>query len=325
MNRRFLHLVIVSAWGLSLGACTASDSRSAAQDTADADPKSFASLCEKAPSSEARLAAELLKDRLQTRSCLELHTRLQAATQLDLADLGLRDIGLLSYASNAASIDLQNNALTDLDPLAQLKNLKDLNLENNRSLKDLASLKLLPQLESLNIKGTEITNFSFLSNLSELRELRFTASSFDGGQALSKKIRVLDFTHPLLADPNFVDLPIDYSWLRPLAPTLESLEIADYQVTNISFLAELHQVQKLVLFTGVLSNPEVVSDLKNLKELHLLGNLNGNVDFLKHATQLEKLVLPANGIESVSALSGLTNLKQLDLSGNPLSEMRDQR
>ena len=164
-------------------------------------------------------------------------------------------------------LDMRSNAIKDLTPLKVLKNLKGLNLYEN-NIETIAPLAELKQLTRLKINyldwGPLSENIKDLTPLSRLKQLTELAISgtFDDLTPLSglKQLTKLYIT----------GLFEDLTPLRELKQ-LTSLALR-LKVTDITVLAELKQLTFLNLKGNNISDVTPLSGLINLERLDIRGN-----------------------------------------------------
>ena len=88
-------------------------------------------------------------------------------------------------------------------------------------------------------------------------------------------------------------------------------------ISDISALANLTNLQTLNLSGNSISDIGALANLTNLTELNLSGNkIISDISALRNLTNLQTLNLSNNNISDIGALANLPNLQTLDLSGN---------
>ena len=118
--------------------------------------------------------------------------RMRSVGYIDIAGKGISDITGLEFATNLRELDLRDNPITDLRPLANLTTLERLYLSDilpSTPTLDLRPLANLINLEELFLENSKVSDISLLSRL--------------------KKLRILDLSHNHISD------------LRPLADLRE--------------------------------------------------------------------------------------------------------
>lgn len=101
---------------------------------------------------------------------------------------------------------------------------------------------------------------------------------------------------------------------------LESLDLNHNPISNIDALSGLNNLTRLDMVDNKVSNINALSKLTNLTSLNLNSNQISNVDALSKLTNLTYLDLYQNRISNINALSNLTNLTYLNLRGNNIHD-----
>ena len=103
--------------------------------------------------------------------------KLQDASYINVAGKGISSITGLEFATNLRELDIRNNPITDLRPLANLTTLERLYLSDlfpNTPTLDLRPLASLINLEVLSLENTKVSDISPLSGLKKLRDLNLS-------------------------------------------------------------------------------------------------------------------------------------------------------
>jgi Leucine-rich repeat (LRR) protein len=106
-------------------------------------------------------------------------------------------------------------------------------------------------------------------------------------------------------------------------PFLQTLNLSNNNITDISFLVDLPNLRRIVLSSNQITDFSVLGELPNLQELWLYDNQIGD-DALTGLTgfpSLRILYLDSNQISDFSPLSVLPSLGALGLSGNQIKEL----
>lgn len=179
------------------------------------------------------------------------------------------DIELLAQCTHLKTLYLREGYLQSLAFLKRMPYLEKLDLQDGygyTSKVDFQDLKYLPQLKELNLYHNYIKDISFLKQLTQLQKLNIGY--------------------------NYIQ---DYAPLRHLIQ-LKSLNISnnyqEYQVQDISLLANLVQLQ----------------------ELYLQSNGIEDISVLNSLSKLQKVNLKNNPIQNINTLQGLVNLTHLDIT-----------
>ena len=247
---------------------------------------------------------------------------------------GIRDLTGIQFATNLSKIDLRDNEISDLSPLAGLINLEVLDFTFNVS--DLSPLAGLINLEYLHFTDTNVSDFSPLAGLINLESLGFSRTpsisdisplaglvnlKFIGswGNAISDlsplagltKLEVINFCGGNISD------------LTPLAGLtgLKELYLARQEISDISLLANLTGLTRLDLHNNDISDISPLAKLTQLKWLELRATNISDISPLARLSQLEWLDLHQNNISSVSPLVNLTQLKWLNIAHNNIADL----
>ncbi|MFC1651004.1 leucine-rich repeat domain-containing protein [Candidatus Latescibacterota bacterium] len=102
---------------------------------------------------------------------------------------------------------------------------------------------------------------------------------------------------------------------------LYRLNLSGNQISDISPMSGLTNLDILDLFSNQISNLSPLSSLTNLQHLDVGNNQISELSPLSGLTNLGALVLFNNQISDLSPLSSLTNLQHLDVGNNQISEL----
>ena len=281
-----------------------------------------------------------------------------AAEEVDLSGKNLTDGDLegLKEMTNLKSLNLQDNSeisdltslagltsleklilpcpsqIHDLSPLSGLTELKTLylpgnwdNLPSACEIEDFSPLSDLTKLETLVMIVEDLSNLSFLSNMTQLKRLQ-----------LSGTVTAEDLT-PLAGLSNLKDLSLDTYGLQSIKgmeglENLESLEIYDLMgcpfVEDLSSLSGLTKLKELRFrVSGQLYDSDLAS-LSGLTELEVLetpgggGKVGLDLTPLSGMKKLTSLRTGCNVLD-LTPLAGLTNLTSLDLSNGGFGSTSD--
>ena len=99
------------------------------------------------------------------------------------------------------------------------------------------------------------------------------------------------------------------------------LNLSETQVSDVSALANLTNLQSLDLMSTRISDISPLASLTNLQSLYLMNTQVSDVLALVSLTNLQSLLLMNTQVSDVSALAGLTNLESLYLSYSQVSDV----
>jgi internalin A len=148
--------------------------------------------------------------------------------QILVLDAGSRDIEKLDgieCLASATHVDLSNNRIADLAPLAALDTLLVLELRNNR-IESIEPIACLEQLESLHLAENAIADLSPVAGLAALQRLDVRANRIDDVRSVAG-LSALE------------DLMIESNQVRDLAPfiglaKLRDTNFSDNQITDLT-------------------------------------------------------------------------------------------
>jgi len=144
----------------------------------------------------------------------------------------------LQHCKAIMEIDLENNSITDLAPIRDLKLLQSLNLAGNQieSIKALSELKLLQYLE---LSRNKISDLDPLKSMTNMRSLYLSENRIKTFSSLSemKKVWTLHAAMNPIEDFSAIG---DLTWL-------ESLDLSETNLKELGFLKSLNEVKRLSL------------------------------------------------------------------------------
>ncbi len=217
-------------------------------------------------------------------------------TDLDLSEMGIRDISALANCQFLTRLNLSGNEVSDLSPLMNLQYLQYLDISYNR-VSDLRPLMGVDSLGFLNASGNEISSTSPLTMMNGLNSLYL-----DG--------------NPLQ----------DFSGLRRVA-TLNSLGLSSTGLRNedLLYLRGLSALTDLNIEDNPALTGEAVDDLRTYLNAcsirHSALGYDVSFDGVIVKSDAEVLNLPGCGVSDISAVMRLNSLRALDLSGNNVSNL----
>lgn len=199
----------------------------------------------------------------------------------------IRSLRGLESLPNLASLDLLNNGITDITPLADLQKLTSIKLTNNQ-VSDLTPLAGLPVLNDLGLSGNTITDLTPLAHVATIRSLGLSRNQISN--------------------------------LTPLTALtgLTTLDVSENRVTNVAPLAHLTQLSRLTLAGNSISSPAPLNDLPSLSMLDIAGNRISDAATFAGFPALEELWVGRNLLTDVTPLVDLPSLTGVDLEGADL-------
>jgi len=211
------------------------------------------------------------------------------------------------------------------------------------------SVDLTPQhfsnLYSVNLENNNLTTFSGLVNLSNLKVLCLNKNQIDcivprSGLKAKQQIRSQYAYHPMETEAKEKLTPVmeklevlhlGYNQIKHL-PTLQlgrltslkTLFLQGNQITKIEGFEGLHQLEELVLDRNKLKtiSESSFSSLCKLRELHLEENRISDLSNFRYMGNLQKLFLGMNRIQEIGELEKLENfvkLEEISVIGNAVA------
>ncbi|HKK42046.1 MAG TPA: leucine-rich repeat domain-containing protein, partial [Bacteroidales bacterium] len=165
----------------------------------DFETEGFHIIYDNAPSGPFRI-----KTRTRKRSCnffdalkireygdtdIELPSNYLTDTEeLELSSWAINDLDGVQFCINATVIDLSNNRITDLSPLAGLSLIEELDLSDNR-ISDIDTLSNLLNLKNLMLANNSVKDISPLLDLDKLEYVDFSGNKISDDQIILLKER----------------------------------------------------------------------------------------------------------------------------------------
>jgi len=283
---------------------------------------------------EARHTVEMLLEIAGTSDCDEAQKVLLNLTELHLNENQITDINPLSGLTNLTELSLGKNQITDITGLSALTNLTSLGLGDNQ-ITDITSLSGLTNLTKLSLEYNQITDITSLSALTNLTELNLDSNQITDITSLSaltnltelylNNNKITDITS-LSALTNLAELSLEYNKITDITglsglTTLTELSLKYNQITDITGLSALTNLTELNLCINKITDITGLSGLTNLTELNLGKNQITDITGLLALSNLTIVDLHSNQITDISPLSAFTNLTKLYILDNQISDI----
>ena len=225
---------------------------------------------------------------------------------------GIQELTGLQFATNVTFLQLPDNEISDLSPIAGLINVRDLRLNNNR-ISDISPYRNLKNLTSTSFRDNMVSDLSPIAGLINLDYLTFSGNNISDLSPIVGLInlRTIDFSNANLSD------------ISPLAGliNLKNIHCWGHAISDISPLVGLTKLERIDFCGGNISDLTSLAGLTGLKELYLAGEEVSDISPLAGLTGLIRLGLENNDISDISPIAGLTNLKWLRLDNNDISDV----
>ena len=269
---------------------------------------------------------------------------------------GIRELTGLQFATNLSWLDLRDNQITDISPVAPLIKLQGLWLDDNavsdilpvkgltelvelgfnrNQVSDLSPVTRLTKLEELHFKHNNISDISAVTRLTNLKNLYFSGNNVSDISPIagSTSLKGLDFDgnnvsslSPIAGFVNLEHLGIGHNNLSDLSPiagltNLKFLYFTDNGISDISPLKRLVNLEHITFHDNLITDLSPMAGLVNLKSIHTWGNSFSDISSLGRMRNLEVLNICGAELSNLSPLAGLTSLKELYLVGNGISDV----
>jgi internalin A len=241
---------------------------------------------------------------------------IQRLTSITNPLFGVKSLEGLQYATNLELLDLQENEVTDLSPLAHLPRLRILRLRQN-DLTTLHGLGELPALEVLQVDQNRLRDISALATQTTLTTLRMNRNDVTSLAPLASltRLRVLEaFRNPLTSLAPVRGLPelqVLYAGDRSLSPGV------------LAIAAHLRNLTRLGLSfaAGAPVDLTPLTPLRSLTELQLRGAPLVHLGVVAGLQNLTRLDLVDAGVSDVRPFTALPRLRQINLSHNAIRDI----
>jgi hypothetical protein len=245
-------------------------------------------------------------------------------TELDASGRGIKHLEGIEALRRLAVLNLADNTIADLSPLARLSMLSELNLQNNQ-ISDLESINFdqithLP-IRSLNLRHNvdenqnKLSNISLLSELSQIEVLDLRENHIDdiGYLASLTNLRKLDLRENRISDIESL------SGLQ----ALESLNLRENHISDIDPLRRIYTLQELNIRENRVEDIEPLAGLTNLTYLNIHSNpVKTELDALSNLQSLQTLIMRNVVIgENFQFLGSLTKLQRLNIRNSSIADV----
>jgi hypothetical protein len=171
--------------------------------------------------------------------------------------LGIKNLQGLEHCVAVQEIDLEDNQIEDIGPLADLKLLQSINLAGNK-IQSVEALKELERVQYLELSRNEIEDISPLAKMTNMRSLYLSENKI-------KKIGVIKnfpkaWTLYLAKNPVRSFKPIGkMEWLS-------SLDLSACKLDDLSFLTPLTELKTVILYDNKLQDLQPLVEMAKSDE-----------------------------------------------------------
>ena len=243
---------------------------------------------------------------------LRVLEKLPSLQKLEISDCGLSTIADLENVTGLIYLDISNNTIRNLEPLAGMTNLQELYMQLN-AITSLEVLTNMYDLEKLNISFNSVSSLAPLAlcgKLSWLDASNNTISSVNG-------IAQLQF---------LTTLSLNYNLLSDVSPLgaciqLKELSFTNNTVYNISSLVSLTNLEMLDFSYNSVSALPAWPQNCALRVLQGAHNQVQSISVLGGMPNLTYVSMDYNNLSEINALANCPNLVQVNVFGNSISDV----
>ena len=277
---------------------------SAAKDLSDLSYLTFVEdlAIDSAPSGQLSYLSSLVNiTSLQIRSTavstdeLKLIGSLPKLERLTLSGCGLSTAAGLENAVSLTYLDLSQNTIRDLSPLAGITGLRELDLQHN-AVNDLTELSGLCSLQKLNVSFNLLNTLHPIYGCNTLTSLHAgnnTITSLSGIdkltslESLDVSVNALEDISPVAACTSIKELNISENTITDITAlsSLEKMEVLDFSRNSVVELPEFSRDCALITIDGSHNQVESLSRLEGLENLN-----NVFMDYNESLSSIEPLV-----------------------------------
>ena len=162
-------------------------------------------------------------------------SELESITCLRIVGADIERLDGIQYCNNLEFLQLENNKISDITPLAKLTKLKEVDLTNNK-ISDITPLASLINLEDLNLAQNNIEDEDIvvISNLINLKSLCLTSNKISNIKPLSRMTKLQYFS---IVDNNIDDISVVSNY-----KDLETLHISENRITDLRPVSDLKNI-----------------------------------------------------------------------------------
>ena len=239
---------------------------------------------------DANLRAAIVEALGKTSDVLITAEEMATLTGLGANNKQIQNLGGIQFATGLEHLDLQQNNISDVSPLAGLTQLRQLYLNGN-SISDVSPLAELTQLTHLYLAGNNISDVSPLAGLTHLGVLGLDGNNISDISPLAGLTQL--------------------QWLYIRGDINNRLATNDNNISDLSPLAGLTQLQQLGLDGNNILDLSPLAGLTQLTNLTLWTNNITDLSPLAGLTELTSLSLKQNDISDFSPLVGVNEVRDV--------------
>lgn len=234
--------------------------------------------------------------------------------KLTLSGCSLSSITALQAAKSLTYLDISNNTLRNIQPLASMKGLTEAYLQHN-VISDLSALSALASLKTLDVSYNNLSDISPLLSVKTLQLLNISNNSITELTGIEQLSELSD----LSASHNGIT---DISMLSGNS-ALSKLNVSNNSLTDISALATLNSLEQLDFSYNQVSELPAFTLDSNLITINGAYNLLTSLDPLSGLSKLNNVYMDYNeGIKSVDKLASCPLLILVNVYGTKVTHAK---
>ena len=254
----------------------------------------------------------LISCRFQTDD-LTIIAALPKLERLTLSDCSLSTVAGLDKAQNLVYLNLANNTIRNLEPLAALMKLQEIDLQHN-ALTGLNALSTLTNLQTLDVSYNSLTSIAPLATCTKLSWLNVNNNDLVTLGAVGN----LSGLRYLAANSNdLTDISVVSECL-----SLTELHLASNSIEDITSLANLTRLEVLDFSGNSVAELPAFSDDAALRIIDGSNNQVKSLENLKNQMNLTHVYMDYNKITSVAALENCYKLVLVNVYGNDIDDVK---
>lgn len=237
---------------------------------------------------------------------------LPALQKLTMSDCGLSTIAGLEKAQNVTYLDLKNNTIRNLDPLASMIRLQEIDLQHN-ALTGLNALSGLADLKKLDVSFNSLTSIAPIATCKKLEWLSMSNNELAELAAINN-LPALSYVAVNNNALTNVDLLAD-------CIPLKELHVANNDLTTITSLSGLSNLEVIDFSGNEIEELPVWADESKLRIVDGSHNKVKSLDNLSNQMNLTHVYMDYNEITSVDALENCYKLVMVNVYGNEIEDV----
>jgi hypothetical protein len=175
--------------------------------------------------------------------------------------------------------------IRNLEGIKYLTNLKELSIYNTKYIKNIDQIKLLHNLEHLEIGGCTFKKIGFIKNLSKLNELELSY------------------------------VKIDNDYIIPNIKNLKEITLEGIKQKNLSFLNNNTQIESIDLNGCGFKSYKGIEKIHNLKKFKFTGKSlkSEEIEYINKLNTINNITIYFTNFEDIEFLKNITNINTLNL------------